>query len=123
MLLIVFGTITCKSQSIDCGTIFKDSIDEVIGTPEVAPLPIGGLQMFYEGIRSETLNSRASGKVFVQFVVDTLGDVKCARILKSDNELLNDLAISLIKQTKFLPAMNRRRRIPAQMVLPITFGN
>lgn len=67
-------------------------------------------------------NDGETGKVFVRFVVDTLGNVHCAKVIKSDNKQLNVKALEIIESTKFTPAMNRGKKIIAPMVLSITFG-
>ncbi|MEM6737043.1 MAG: energy transducer TonB [Bacteroidota bacterium] len=55
--------------------------------------------------------------MFVRYVVDTLGNVHCARVIKSDNEQLNVKVIEIIKGAKFTPAINRSKKVIALMVL------
>lgn len=111
-----------NSQIIDCDQVFNNDEWEIIGTPEILAIPYGNFEVFNEKLKKETRKVKEEGKVFVRFVVDTLGNVYCAKAIKSDNELLNIRAIEIVEGVKFSPAMNRGQKVIAPMVLPITFG-
>jgi len=120
ILILFFQEV--NSQVVDCDQLFNEDEFEIIGTPEVMAIPYGSLELFYEKIKDEVNDTCDRGKVFVRFAVDTLGNVHCAKVVKSDNELLNTKALEIIESTKFTPAMNRGKKIISSMVLPITFG-
>lgn len=120
LLVIFFQEGNC--QIIDCDQLFNEDKQEIIGVPEKIARPCGSFEVFYEKIKGEINDTKETGKVFIRFVVDTLGNVHCSKVVKSDNEHLNAKALEIIEKTKFTPAMNRGKKIIAPMVLPITFG-
>jgi protein TonB len=64
----------------------------------------------------------AEGKVYVEFAVMKTGEVKNVRIVKSDDELLNESAIEVIKNLpRFQPGMQRGRRVNVIMTVPINY--
>lgn len=97
------------SQKINRETFFNDSEEELIGIPEKLPVPIGGPEAFYESIEEKSPTT-INGKVYVGFVVDTVGRAQCATVVKTDSEPLNDLAIALIEETRFAPAGQRGKK-------------
>ncbi|MCC5929445.1 MAG: TonB family protein [Cyclobacteriaceae bacterium] len=117
---------TVYTQAIDCEDYFKnfdsDESTELVHVFESQPTPVGGLESFYKSVKEHSDISVVKGKVFVQFVIDTTGQVHCAKVLKTDYEVLNDQAIALIEETKFIPAEQRGKKVVSTMVLPITFG-
>jgi hypothetical protein len=90
--------------------------------PEHTVKPKRGFEAFYKSIREKTDTSSIKGKVYVQFLVDTIGMVQCARVVKTDNALLNGWAIALIEETEFIPAEHRGKKLISTMTLPITFA-
>src|SRR5699024_2788251 len=105
-----------------CEQIFNNEEWEIISSPESPAFPYGSFETFYEKVEEEAQGIKEKGKVFVRFVVDTLGNVHCAQVLKSDNELLNSKAVGLIERTKVFPAVQRGKKVVSTMILPITFG-
>ncbi|MBC6427322.1 MAG: TonB family protein [Ekhidna sp.] len=89
---------------------------------ESPPTPYRDFKIFYQRLVEQTAGMNDQGKVFVRFVVDTLGNAQCAKVVKSDNERLNAKALEIIEQTRFSPATQRGKRLVAPMMLPITFG-
>lgn len=109
-------------QPIDCNQMYSDEILEIPEIPEYSIQPRDGLESFYKSLKEKTDTSAIKGKVYVQFVVDTTGQVQCAKVVKTDNEQLNYQAIALIEETEFTPAEHRGKKVVSAMVLPITFG-
>jgi TonB family protein len=118
---------TIYAQAIDCEDYFKnfdsDEPTVLVHVFESQPTPLGGFESFYKSVKEHTDISVVKGKVFVQFVIDTTGQVQCAKVLKTEYEVLNDQAIALIEETKFIPAEQRGKKVVSTMVLPITFGS
>ena len=125
-LLILCMMNRLYSQDIDCKAIYlADSVHymEYISSPlESFAIPYGSFKIFYQKLIEQTQAVKEEGKVFVRFVVDTLGTVHCAKVFKSDNENLNSRALEIINKTKFTPATQRDKKVNAPMVLPIMFG-
>lgn len=61
------------------------------------------------------------GKVIVELVVGKDGQVKDARILKSDNEIFNQAALDAVKQYVFKPAMQNDKPVSVRVLVPIVF--
>jgi len=62
------------------------------------------------------------GKVYVQFVITESGEVKFAKILKGDNDLLNNEALRLILSCpRWKPGIVNNKPVNVEFVIPITF--
>ncbi len=63
------------------------------------------------------------GKVNVWVFIDTKGRVKNAVVQKSSgNKALDDAALKAAKEFEFTPALNRDKRVPVWVAIPITFA-
>lgn len=69
----------------------------------------------------EAKKNGITGKVFVKILIDTIGAVKKAVVIKSDHELLNQPAIDAAVKSKFTPAYNAGKPIAVWIVLPYRF--
>ncbi|MGD1889772.1 MAG: TonB family protein [Cyclobacteriaceae bacterium] len=109
--------------------VFLDSIEEstiMFGGNEEYPRPIGGMINLYEKLEEELkVPPRLSekGKVFIQFSLDTLGNITETTIIHglseaADREALR--ALSVI-DVQFIPAKIDGRPVEVKMVLPVTF--
>ena len=61
--------------------------------------------------------------IWIRVLVDTLGVPYCFRIVKSENESLNEHALSLARQYRFTPFTYRDRRLKCFIVIPFKFAN
>ena len=61
------------------------------------------------------------GTVYVKCIIDTFGHVKKAKILKTNNERLNGIALKIAKKYKFSPAEQNGKKINFIVVIPINF--
>lgn len=64
---------------------------------------------------------KAVGVIHVSFVIDVEGKVPSAKIVKSTNEDLNDVALETVKKWEFKPAMNVGVAIPVRAIVPVRF--
>lgn len=114
----------CQTKSeLNCDSIYSVEVEnEMFIFYEKIAFPRGGLENFYKSLRKQLGSSKEIGKVFVQFVVDTNGIARCVRVVKTENHLLNDRAIALIKDTYFTPAEQQGKEVISTMILPIIFG-
>jgi len=63
------------------------------------------------------------GKVFTTFIIDENGNIKCPRILRGVNSILDSIAIDIIKKMpKWSPAKARGISVSSTFNLPIFFG-
>ena len=114
-------------QSLACDSLhsfFESLHSNHIGLMyyDIPPELVGGYNQFYEEIAEQTQASEIDAKVYVRFIIDTLGDVQCAMVVKSGDDSLNEKAIELIRIAKFIPAQQQGKALYSSMVLPITFG-
>ena len=83
------------------------------------PIPIRVVQPVYpQALR--LINS--TGEVNVQFVVDTTGRVRNAKVLKSPHPAFSANAIEAIKKWIFLPGQKEGRLVKTRMIAPVIFS-
>lgn len=61
------------------------------------------------------------GIVLVEFVVDTLGNVKNIKIIKSENNIMNIFAKNYVQTFRFEPSTINLKRIEVKMRIPVLF--
>jgi TonB family protein len=103
------------------------------GGPEEFHLVVGVMPEFLEGnllsyIKKHVVYSQlavdlsAEGRVYVQFVVMKNGQVKNVKVVKTDDKLLNESAIEVIKNLPdFKPGLQRGRPVNVIMTVPINY--
>jgi TonB family protein len=63
-----------------------------------------------------------SGKVFVQYVVSTTGEVEDVKVVRSADPLLDEEAVRVVKSSpKWEPAKQRGAKVKQQFTMPISF--
>ena len=62
------------------------------------------------------------GKVYVAFIVNESGDVVAPRILKTENESLNDVAVSCVSKWQFKAAQKGGSNVSMRVIVPLRFG-
>lgn len=88
--------------------------------------PIGGMKSFYESLKNNLIipeNLTEPGKVFVQFEVDTAGNMINHKVIKGVNEELDQEALNALKRLnpKFTPGTQRGEPVKVRMVIPVFF--
>jgi hypothetical protein len=122
-LLLVPASVCWSQSTLDCDSIYLQSPEDgMFIFYEKLPFPKYGLASFYESIKNRTRDIQEKGKVFVQFVVDTSGQAQCVRVVRTENEILINQAVKLIKESEFVPAEKQGKKIISTMILPISFG-
>lgn len=97
-------------------------------TVENMPEPVGGWQTFFNTLsknikypkKAERLG--ASGKVFVQFTVNHLGEPSHFHIIKGVGHGCDEEAVRVLAMTKWKPGKQRGRAVNVRMVQPINFA-
>lgn len=121
----ILAQIKCEVFYRKYDSLNKDTFHPLPGYDQ-APSPKYGYERFFEAIsiKSKSLleDKNEAGKTFVQIIIDTLGNAHCPRIVKSDTESLNSIAIKLIQDMHFVPAKQQGRKVKSTMILPINFG-
>lgn len=81
-----------------------------------------GLKKFInENLRYPKTGECVTGKVYVGFIVDTLGNVKDIEIKRGITPSTDEEAIRVVKMLTFIPGTRFGRPIETKMVLPISF--
>jgi TonB family protein len=114
-----------KVTEIDINTSFEDSViqnndnDNIIYTVyETAPKLLNSLEVVYPEMAKKM---GIEGNVFLRMIVEKDGSVSSVEILKSDNMILNESAVSAAKNLLFSPAMTRDMPVRCVITLPIIF--
>ena len=78
----------------------------------------------YIAILKQTELVDGNGKIHVQFMIDTLGHVRCPRVHKSTNLDLNMEAIKIINEFIFKPAIRwNGEKVESVLIVPVKFGS
>ena len=93
---------------------------------EEQPVPKNGYEAFYRKLSEELKypgQFAEGGKVFIQFTVNTIGNVVDAEVIKGLNDVADQEALRafVAVDEKFEPGNQRGKAINVRMVLPITF--
>ena len=130
--LIGFNLSSCmqntpNTASVARPTIYTSEQDQIFsGEIEDPPVPINGYGDFYKKIGQAIIfpdSLTEKGKVFIEFTVDTLGNIIEPRILKGYNELADKEALRAFSSVdqKLEPGRQRGKKVRHKMAVPITF--
>lgn len=130
-------SLTANGQDI----VVKDSVDQACNhleeeheelgeffgaIIETQAEPIGGYKKFFE-VLSDSIKYpeglKEKGKVFVQFTVDTLGQMGDFKIVRGYNELAEHATLTAMSNLNFpfKPGEQRGTPVKTRLVIPITF--
>ena len=105
-----------------------EEVDEIFTIVEDNPTPKGGMGAFYQYVNknikypNQARRMGIEGKVFVQFVVDKVGNITEVQAVKGIGAGCDEEAVRVIKGApKWNPGKQRGRPVKVRMVLPITF--
>jgi TonB family protein len=97
----------------------------VFNDPDISPIfknGDAGLKKFiHENLRYPKTDECISGKVYVSFTVDTLGNVKDIEIKKGITPSTDKEAIRVVEMLTFIPGVRFGRPVETKMILPISF--
>lgn len=110
-------------------TILNPGKDEVYDKVEKMPEFKGGqtelVNYLVKNITYPEAAKKANqtGKVFVEFIVDKSGDVRGAKVLKSDNDVFDAEALRVISSMPdWVPGENKGKKVNVKLTLPISFA-
>jgi hypothetical protein len=88
--------------------------------------PIGGYKIFFEAITSKMnypTGLKEKGKSFVEFTIDSVGQMKDVSLIKGFNELADKEAVRVLSTLNypFNPGRQRGKPVKTRLVIPITF--
>lgn len=98
----------------------------VFNNPEIPPIfkdggAIGLKKFINENLRYPNTDECITGKVYVSFTVDTLGNVKDIEIKKGITPSTDKEAIRVVEMLTFIPGLRFGRIVETKMILPISF--
>lgn len=84
----------------------------------------GGAQALQDKVRYPPSAQAAGleGRVFVQFIVGTEGQVKSPRVVRSAHEMLDRVALRAVKKLDCTPGKQRSRPVQVKMTMPVSFA-
>jgi periplasmic protein TonB len=90
---------------------------------ESPPEPLGGLAAIAQKLHYTEFAKRADieGTVVIEILINKNGDVEDAKIIQSLNSGLDEIALQAVKDTKFIPGMQRDKPVRVRMKIPIKF--
>jgi len=100
----------------------KEEEDEIFVVVENDP-DCGGREALQDLVEYPDFARKAGieGRVFVQFVVDENGNVVNPRVTRGVHELLNEEAVSAVRELQCEPGQQRGEAVKVQMSLPVVF--
>lgn len=127
----VVWTESKEIQTIRHDTSISEDVDnsEVFVIVEDMPKFKGGDEMLFKHLSKnvqypdEAKNNQISGTVYVNFIVNTNGDIGNIRIIKGVHPLLDDEALRVVKNMpRWNPGKQQGKPIAVSYNLPITFS-
>lgn len=113
------------SNLLNEASVGEDQVyDEVDKMPEFK----GGMEGLVKYMQAEVKYPKTAekeniqGKVFVEFIVDSKGNVKDAKVKKGADELLNKEALRVVSSMpKWTPGEKEGKKVNVRMILPVVF--
>lgn len=96
---------------------------EIFVAVEEPPKLIGGMKALRADTKYPEFARKAGiqGRVIVEFVVNTKGNVENPHVTRGVHKLLNEAAIEAIEKQAFVPGKQRGDPVKVRMSLPVTF--
>jgi TonB family protein len=70
----------------------------------------------------QAISTEVSGRVYVQFIINKEGNLTDARIIKSDNSILEKEVLRVISESpKWTPGKQRGRPVDVSLIMPVDF--
>ncbi len=99
--------------------------DEIVPFQELEsyPQPVGGLQSISNKIHYTEIARRAGieGTVTIEAILSKYGNVIEARVVKGIGGGLDEIALRAVKDTKFIPGMQRDKPVKVKLSVPVLF--
>ncbi|PIB37078.1 hypothetical protein BFP72_17540 [Reichenbachiella sp. 5M10] len=122
------GLILVANENFEQLVEYKKSEDGIFDIVEDQPMPQGGMEEFYQYIAQNmkyplaARDAGVEGIVFVQFIVDTEGNITEAQVLKGIGNGCDAEALRVVQNSqKWKPGMQDGKAVNVKMVLPITY--
>ncbi len=112
---------------IDSVKVDVEPTEEIFIAPEVEPIPEGGKEAFYKFVSrnlkypKRAQHTHTQGKVFVEFIVDTTGQVTNLKIIKGIGSGCDEEAMRVLALTRWQPGRQRGKPVKVRMTMPLNF--
>lgn len=126
---IIIGLTGCSDvvQEVEPNESLQDTgaeaKSEIMHSIDEMPTIVGGMAsivekiVYPEGAKAD----KVEGRVLVQFVVDTNGDVVDPQVIKGVDSRLDEEALRVVREIKFVPGKHEGAPAKVKLTLPITF--
>jgi len=103
--------------------IIEEETESEFVVVEEMPSIIGGLESISKNIHYTEIANRIGieGKVYIKALVNKVGDVEKAEILKGILPELDGIALNAVKLAKFNPGLQRGKPVKVWITIPIAF--
>jgi len=110
-------------SSAEAQDLREEACDQLLVVVEEQPQLIGGMEALRAQVRypDGAQTAGVEGRVFVQFIVDTRGQVLSPVVTRGVRADLDAEAVRVVKAAQFTPGRQRGEAVCVQMALPITF--
>ena len=110
-----------ENQKVNCDSLITVMSNES-GFIDKYPAPVKPYSEILNGFMSKFKSGGPERTIYVLVVVDTLGNVKCPKILKGINTGIDSIALRYIASVKFTPAEYRGKKKAMPVAMPL-FGS
>ncbi|MEX2586034.1 MAG: energy transducer TonB, partial [Balneolaceae bacterium] len=113
---------TIHHSEIDMKEAYNEMGDYFVVTEQMPEL-IGGLSGVQENLKypGEAKKAGLEGRVYIQFIVNSTGEVEDPKVIRGIDESLDEAALEAVKQARFHPGLIRGNPVRVQYSLPIVF--
>ena len=101
-----------------------EAVFDIVEDAPVLKSEAGDIQFFLRDnlvYPPRAVEENIQGIVFVEFIIDTIGKVACAKIRKSAYPLLDNEALRVIRLSKWVPGKQGNIARNVRYVLPVNF--
>lgn len=120
ILYFVLVTVPVPAQGDDeCWQLTNKIWSENISKPDKMPRALQSIDEIASKFLEKVDKTKMTGKIFISFIVDDFGDVKCPKIEKGNLNETDVAAMKYVLTLKFKPAEHEGKRIPFRMTLPL----
>jgi TonB family protein len=119
MAITKYLTLCLFLMSLNCSA-------QILDEPEISAVMYGSydsLLSVTEGIRkiADKENNCLPGTAYVQMEIDTSGNVRQPKILKSVCPAADSIAMEIVRQLKFHPAWKNQTKVKSNKIITIPF--
>ncbi len=118
-LILFLSNCDSSLQPESVSIVGEDSTEFVDPALEVPEL-ITPLDSLHSEFKKISKRNDYEGKLLIQFIVDSIGQVKDPQILKWGNSKMNEEVINLVKSARFKPVIQNGKPISVQVQLPFS---